>query len=282
MAEPSRSVLITGCSSGIGHELALRMQRRDWIVYATARRLAAIEDLAHAGCEVLALDVTSEDSMVEALGTLAGRGIILDALVNNAGYGLYGPVEQLGLKDARAQFETNVFGLVRMTQLVLPIMRQAHRGRIVNISSVGGRTVFPGSAFYHASKFALEALSDALRFEVHPFGIDVVLIEPGPVRTLWGEKAATSLALSVSEDGADPYDHYKAQVLAMLVGTSTGFASRFSSSPAHVAAVVERALTRRRPRSRYLIGLPAHLGVALELMVPDRLRDAVFRKVLRL
>jgi short-subunit dehydrogenase len=252
------------------------------MVYATARNLDAIEDLADAGCEVLALDVLSEHSMRAALHTLAERRVVLDALVNNAGYGLYGPIEQQQMTDIRVQFETNVFGVVRMTQLVLPMMRTAGRGRILNISSVAGRTVFPGGGFYHASKFALEALSDALRIEVRSFGIDIVLIEPGPVRTPWGDKAKGSIALGDSGGNLDPYLLYKSRIFQMLSTTSNGIASRFSSSPQHIAAVIERALRRRHPRPRYLIGLPAHAGVLLHLVLPDRLQDAFLAKVFRL
>ena len=180
------SVLITGCSSGIGQAAALALHEAGRTVVATARNPATLSGLASRGLRTLALDVTDEASMRAAVDA-AGP---IDVLVNNAGYGLYGTVEQLPMAEIRRQFETNFFGLVRLTQLVLPGMRAAGGGRILNVSSMGGRATLPGGAFYHASKYAVEALSDALRMEVARFGIHVVLIEPGPVRTPWNDVAA--------------------------------------------------------------------------------------------
>ena len=186
------SVLITGCSSGIGQAAALALHEAGRTVVATARNPDTLSGLAGRGLRTLALDVTDESSMRAAVDA-AGP---IDVLVNNAGYGLYGTVEQLPMAEIRRQFETNFFGLVRLTQLVLPGMRAAGSGRILNVSSMGGRATLPGGAFYHASKYAVEALSDALRMEVAQFGIDVVLIEPGPVRTPWNDVAAGSVAAS--------------------------------------------------------------------------------------
>ena len=184
------SVLITGCSSGIGQAAALALHEAGRTVVATARNPDTLSGLAARGLRTLALDVTDESSMRAAVDA-AGP---IDVLVNNAGYGLYGTVEQLPMAEIRRQFETNFFGLVRLTQLVLPGMRAAGGGRILNVSSMGGRATLPGGAFYHASKYAVEALSDALRMEVARFGIHVVLIEPGPVRTPWNDVAAGSVA----------------------------------------------------------------------------------------
>src|SRR5947207_4434609 len=183
------NVLITGCSSGIGRATARHLAARNWTVYATARRVEAIQDLAADGCRLLALDVTDDQSMVAAVAAVDKEHGAVDALVNNAGYGEYGPVEEVPLDAARKEFETNVFGLARMAQLVLPGMRRQRRGRIVNVGSMGGRFTFPGGGWYHASKYAVEALSDALRFEVRPFGVAVVLIEPGTIRTRFAETA---------------------------------------------------------------------------------------------
>ena len=188
------SVLITGCSSGIGQAAALALHEAGRTVVATARNPDTLSGLAGRGLRTLALDVTDESSMRAAVDA-AGP---IDVLVNNAGYGLYGTVEQLPMAEIRRQFETNFFGLVRLTQLVLPGMRAAGGGRILNVSSMGGRATLPGGAFYHASKYAVEALSDALRMEVAQFGIDVVLIEPGPVRTPWNDVAAGSVAASAA------------------------------------------------------------------------------------
>ena len=166
----ARSVLITGCSTGIGRATALRLVAGGWTVYATARKPETLSELATAGCRIMALDVTDEASM-EAAVTAVERP--LGALVNNAGYSLSGALETLPMEEVRRQFETNVFGLLRLTQLVLPQMREARNGRIVNLSSMGGRLTFPGGGAYHATKWAVEALSDVLRVEVAPFGIDL-------------------------------------------------------------------------------------------------------------
>ena len=187
-------VLITGCSSGIGRAAAISLHAAGLTVYATARQVDSLAGLARQGIRTLALDVTDEASMTAALAAIEDAAGPVGVLVNNAGYGLYGPVEQLPMDEIRRQFETNFFGLVRLTQLVLPGMRRRGRGRILNVSSMGGRITLPGGAFYHASKYALEGLSDALRMEVAQFGIDVVLIEPGPVKTPWNDVAAASLS----------------------------------------------------------------------------------------
>ncbi len=227
-------VLITGCSSGIGRAAAISLHAAGLTVYATARQVDALAGLARQGIHTLALDVTDEASTMEAVTAVEEAAGPVGVLVNNAGYGLYGPVEQLPMDEIRRQFETNFFGLVRLTQLVLPGMRRRGRGRILNVSSMGGRITLPGGAFYHASKYAVEALSDALRMEVAQFGIDVVLIEPGPVKTPWNDVAAASLSTATptgagggpgdgspgdSDSGpggsaadGDPYATYKAAV----------------------------------------------------------------------
>ena len=187
------TVLITGCSSGIGRAAAVSLHHAGLRVCATARRLDTLADLASRGIATMALDVTDEASMTAAVAAVEADAGAVGTLINNAGYGLYGPVEQVPMAEIRRQFETNFFGLVRLTQLVLPGMREHRGGRILNVSSMGGRATLPGGAFYHASKYAVEAFSDALRMEVAQFGIDVVLIEPGPVKTPWNDTAAGSL-----------------------------------------------------------------------------------------
>ena len=183
MPDVSKAVLITGCSTGIGRATAERLVRGGHTVYATARRLEAIEDLEAAGARTLALDVNSEESMQAAVAAVEEAEGAVGALVNNAGYSQSGAVEGIPLDSLRSQFETNVFGLVRMCQLVLPAMRRQGHGRIVNVSSMGGKLTFPGGGAYHATKHAVEALSDALRFEVAGFGVAVSIIEPGLIKT---------------------------------------------------------------------------------------------------
>ena len=187
------SVLVTGCSSGIGAAIAMRLARAGWPVYATARRPDMLDTLREAGARTLALDVTNEDSMRSAVAVVERDHGSVGALVNNAGFGQSGALEEVPLDALRRQFDTNVFGLLRLTQLVLPGMRRARQGRIVNIGSMGGRLTFPGGGAYHATKHALVALNDALRFEVRGFGIDVVLIEPGLIRTGFADVALASL-----------------------------------------------------------------------------------------
>src|SRR3954451_1604237 len=193
MTEPSKAVLITGCSTGIGRATAELLAGKGWTVYATARRPESIADLADKGCKTLALDVTDETSMEAAVKAVEDAEGAVGALVNNAGYSQSGAVETVPMDEIRRQFETNVFGLVRMCQLVLPAMRKQRWGRIVNLSSMGGRLVFPGGGFYHATKYAVEAISDALRFEVKGFGVGVAIIEPGLIVTEFGSAAKGSL-----------------------------------------------------------------------------------------
>src|SRR3954453_14537328 len=193
MANASKAVLITGCSSGIGRATAEHLAEKGWTVYATARRPESIADLEAKGCRTLALDVTDEASMAAAVGAVEEAEGTVGVLVNNAGYSQSGAVEDVPMDVVRRQFETNVFGLVRMCQLVLPGMRRQRWGRIVNVSSMGGKLVFPGGGFYHGTKFAVEAISDALRFEVRGFGVDVVIIEPGLIKTEFGNVAAGSV-----------------------------------------------------------------------------------------
>jgi len=292
-------VLITGCSSGIGRAAAIRLHEAGLRVYATARRPATLADLASRGIHTLALDVTDEPSMTRAVAAVEADAGAVSVLINNAGYGLYGPVEQQPMAEIRRQFETNFFGLVRLTQLVLPGMRLRRRGRILNVSSMGGRVTLPGGAFYHASKYAVEALSDALRMEVVQFGIDVVLIEPGPVKTPWNEVAAASLSTAApgppdaglagpggsdadSAVARDPYAAYKAAVGASFATAQTGLLARLGSTAEDIAKVITHAVTTPRPRTRYLINPVAKSVVAMNRLLPGRAYDAVLRLQYRL
>jgi NAD(P)-dependent dehydrogenase (short-subunit alcohol dehydrogenase family) len=265
-------VLVTGCSSGIGRATALRLAGGPRPVYATARRLADLRDLERAGCRTLALDVTEEDSLraaVDRVESACGGG--LGALVNNAGYGEYGPVEEVTLDAVRRQFETNVFGLLHLTQLVLPGMRARRAGRIVNVSSMAGRMTLPGGGVYHASKYAVEALTDALRFELRGFGIAVSLVEPGPVHTQFVEEA-TSVT-----DSPGPYAAFRAGVARRNAAAYAGPAARFASSADDVARVIVKAIESSRPRARYLVGPTSRTLVRSRAFLPTAVWDAVLR-----
>jgi NAD(P)-dependent dehydrogenase (short-subunit alcohol dehydrogenase family) len=271
---PSHAVLITGCSSGIGAATALRLQREGWPVYATARRVDALTRLAAAGCRTLALDVTVEDSMRAAVETIEGAHGAVGVLVNNAGYSQSGAVESIPLAEARRQFETNVFGALRLSQLVLPGMRAQGWGKIVNVSSMGGRLTFPGGGLYHATKYALEALSDALRFEVRGFGVDVIIIEPGLIVTRFGETASAS----VSQAGADgPYLAFNRAVAQRTRSAYRGPIARLGGPPEAVADTIAAALTAERPRARYSVTASARLILGLRRLLPDGLWDRAMR-----
>jgi NADP-dependent 3-hydroxy acid dehydrogenase YdfG len=263
-------VLITGCSTGIGRATAERLAGSGMTVYATARKLDSIADLQQAGCKTLALDVTDEVSMRAAVAAVEEAHGAVGALVNNAGYSQSGAVETIPMDELRRQFETNVFGLVRMCQLVLPGMRKAGTGRIVNISSMGGRVVFPGGGAYHGTKFAVEAISDALRFEVKNFGVHVSIVEPGLIKTQFGETAHGS----VPQQGDGPYAEFNAAVAKTTAEAYEGPMAKLGAGPEAVAKVVEKAITARRPRTRYPVTASARLVLANHALLPDRGWDA--------
>ncbi len=279
MNEDPGAVLITGCSSGIGRETARRLAGKGWTVYATARRPEQIADLERDGCRTLALDVTEEASMRAAVAAVEAEHGAVGALVNNAGYSQSGALETLPMERLRAQFETNVFGLVRMCQLVLPAMRAAGRGTIVNLSSMGGKLTFPGGGAYHASKHAVEALSDALRWEVRGFGVRVVIVEPGLITTRFGETAAGSIsdAAAPEPEGDDPYAAFNAAVGSATVGAYEGPLAKLGGGPDAVAKVIERAIASGNPRPRYKVTASARLALAQRALLPDRAWDSVLR-----
>jgi len=264
--------LITGCSSGIGRATAQSLIQGGYQVYATARRPETLKDLHEAGAQTLALDVTDEDSMMAAVKSVEQEHGQVGTLINNAGYGAYGPVEEVSIADARREFETNVFGLGRMCQLVLPGMRQAGRGRIVNIGSMGGRVTFPAGGWYHASKYAVEALSDALRMEVAGFGIQIVLVEPGAIRTEFGSVASGGLTSS-GTDG--PYASLRS---AADTVTEQTYRSRMAVGPDAVARTVKRAMESAHPHARYLVTPGARVLVQTKRFGGDRVWDAVVRR----
>jgi len=272
MADVAHAVLITGCSTGIGRATAERLARSGRTVYATARRADSIADLERAGCRTLALDVTDEQSMRDAVAAVEQAEGAVGALVNNAGYSQSGAVEDVPMEQVRRQFETNVFGLVRMCQLVLPGMRRQRHGRIVNLSSMGGRLTFPGGGMYHGTKYAVEAISDALRFEVRGFGIGVSIIEPGLIKTEFGRTAVGSIG---SDDG--PYADFNQAVAEKTENAYEGPMARMGASPDAVARAVERAITSRRPRPRYVVTAGARALIATHGVLPDRAWDAMMR-----
>lgn len=274
MDRSSQAVLITGCSSGIGEATALRLLRSGRPVYATARRPEALRDLQEAGAETLRLDVTDEDSMAAAVKAVEDAHGAVWALVNNAGYSLQGAVETVPVDEVRKQFETNLFGLIGLTQMVLPGMRKAGCGRIVNMSSMGGRITLPGGAHYHGSKHALEAFSDVLRYEVRPFGIDVVVIQPGIILTDFADNIS-------SPEGVDegPYGSFNKGVARITNSAYKGIISNFGGPPDHVAKVVEKSLDAAKPRTRYAVTAGARFALVGKRLLPDRWWDSVMRRI---
>ena len=273
---PSKAVLITGCSSGIGHATAQRLNADGWNVYASARRTEAIADLAAAGCKTLALDVSDEQSMSAAVTRVTGAEGAVGVLINNAGYSQSGAVESVAPEALRKQFETNVFGLVRMCQLALPAMRGQGWGKIVNIGSMGGRLVFPGGGVYHATKYAVEALSDALRFEVRGFGVDVILIEPGLITTRFGEVASGSVDEGAADDDG-PYRDFNRHVARVTSEAYEGPMAKLGGPPEKVAATIADALNSHRPKARYQVTPSAHLLIGQRRITPDRVWDLMMR-----
>lgn len=276
MPDTSKAVLITGCSSGIGRATAERLAGAGWTVYATARRPESIADLEAKGCKLLACDVTDEASMAAAVGAVEEAEGAVGVLVNNAGYSQSGAVESVPLDKARAQFETNVFGLIRMCQLALPGMRRQGWGKIVNVSSMGGRLVFPGGGLYHGTKYAVEAISDALRFEVKGFGVDVVLIEPGLITTSFADAAVGSMGDDGEDDDA-AYGKFNRAVATETAGAYEGPLARLGGPPETVAATIEKAITKRKPRTRYLVTPSARLALTQRKLVSDRMWDRLMK-----
>lgn len=269
----TKVALVTGASSGIGRATALALHKEGFITYATARQLPSITALQDHGLHTLALDVTDEESMMQAVQTIEASHGAVDVLVNNAGYGEMGPIEEISMQRWRRQFETNVFGLVRMAQLVLPGMRRKGWGRIINISSMGGEFTTPLGGAYHATKYAVESVSDALRFEVNPFGVDVVIIQPGVVATPLAEATLASIQTT-------PDSPYRAQVegLRRMSEANIGQASNGVLTPEQVATVIVQAAQTQRPETRYKLGATAEQMISTRRMLSDREWDAMFRQ----
>jgi NAD(P)-dependent dehydrogenase (short-subunit alcohol dehydrogenase family) len=274
MSEPSRAVLITGCSSGIGQATALRLVKAGWTVYATARRPETLSTLADAGCKTLVLDVVDDESRQTAVNTVVDAEGAVGVLINNAGYSQSGAVESIPDDRVRAQFETNVFGPLALCRLVLPGMREQGWGKIVQLSSMGGKLTFPGGGLYHATKHALEALSDAMRFEVKGFGIAVILIEPGLITTGFGTTIVRGLDAASAADG--PYDEFNRAVgVASTEAYEKGLLSKLAGPPETVAEKIEDALNAKKPRARYTVTPSARALLTLHAVLPDRGWDAM-------
>ncbi|HEV3356144.1 MAG TPA: oxidoreductase [Pseudonocardiaceae bacterium] len=268
MSTSNKVALVTGASSGIGEAGARKLNELGYTVYGAARRVERMKGLADAGVHVLAMDVTDAESMTEGVKRIIDENGRIDVLVNNAGYGSYGAVEDVPLDEARAQFEVNVFGAAQLIQLVTPHMRAQGSGRIINITSMGGKIYTPFGGWYHGTKFALEALSDSLRNELRPFGVDVVVIEPGGIRTEWGGIAADNLR-QTSGEGA--YAKPVARMATMMGRDGLG------SDPKVIANAIARAATARRPRTRYAVGMGAKPAIFLRWLLPDRAFDGLIR-----
>ena len=262
-------ILVTGASSGIGFETAKELARLGHTVFAGARRVALMEPLREFGVTPVELDVTSEESIAECLEAVGP----VDVLVNNAGYGYFGPIECVSLEEARRQLDVNLFGLAALTKAVLPGMRSRGFGRVVNIGSVAGKAAMSFGGWYNISKFAVEAFSDALRIEMKPFGVSVVLIEPGTIKTAWGDIAADHLAECVAGTA------YEEDGLRQAGVMHKGYSLKVLSAPSVVTRAIVRAVTARRPRTRYRPGLGASSIVFWHAVLPSRWWDALVRQL---
>lgn len=267
-----KTALVTGASSGIGRSTVQKLLAAGATVYAAARRVEKMAGLQQQGAHLLKMDVTSEESMVNGVNAILSKEGTVDILINNAGYGSYGAIEDVPIDEARRQFEVNIFGLARLTQLVLPGMRKNRYGKIVNISSMGGKIYTSFGGWYHATKHALEGWSDSLRLEVAPFGIDVVIIEPGGIKTEWGLIAAENLK-KTSGSGA-----YAAAANKAADGMAEMYASNRLSDPEVIAKIILKAVTARKPRTRYAAGFGAKPILFLRWLLPDRWFDGIIRR----
>ena len=259
--------LVTGASSGIGKDTALELSNSGFIVYAAARRVNLMQDLAEKGIQPIALDVTDEESILQCVSKITEEQGRIDILVNAAGYGCFGAIEDVPLDEARRQFEVNLFGLARLIQLVVPEMRKNRYGKIVNISSMAGKVWMPFGGWYHATKFALEGFSDSLRLELKPMGIDVIIIEPGGIKTDWGIIAADNLK-NVSANGA-----YAKTAGIVSDSMAKLYSSAHLSSPKLIAQVIRKAVTARKPKTRYLVGFIAKPLVFAKAIIGDTAYD---------
>ncbi len=267
-----RVAIVTGASSGIGKETVLRFLKEGYEVHAGARRLDAMRNLEQQGAYLHALDLTKGESIDAFIAEVVAQSQRIDVLVNNAGYGLYGSVEEIPLDAARDQIEVNLFGLAHMIQATLPIMRKQRSGRIINISSIGGKIWSLLGSWYHASKFAVEGFSDSLRNEVRPFGIDVIVIEPGAIKTEWTTIAVENVK---KMSGNGPYRELAEATAHLFISQeATGV------SPQVIADVIWHAASTRHPKARYAAPFPAKVILGLRRILNDRLFDRLLGRVM--
>lgn len=277
MTEKSKqTVLVTGASSGMGMDFARALAADGYRVYAAARRLQKMEDLKAAGVIPLKMDITKEEDIAAVVDTIKQDAGGVDILINNAGFGLYGAVEDTNIEDARYQFEVNLFGLARLTQLVLPYMRERRAGTIINITSIGGKVYAPLGAWYHATKHALEGWSDCLRLETAQFGINVVIIEPGAIKTEFGDLMARALT---ERSGDTPYRDLTASLM-------NAYDREFDnggggSNPKVITDLVMKSVRARKPKTRYAAGKYAAPMLFLRRWLSDRAFDRVVMSVIR-
>ncbi len=261
-------VLITGASAGIGKSTARFLAQNGFVVYGAARRIDKMKELEAEGISIIPMDVTSDDSMQKGVDRIIAKEGRIDILINNAGFGSYGAVEDVSMQDAKYQLEVNVFGAARLIQLVLPYMRQQHYGKIINISSIGGKMATPFGGWYHASKFAIEGLSDSLRNEVRQFGVDVIVIEPGGIASEWAGIAFDSMR-KVSGNTA-----YKSMVEKMSKRLD-GMTEGKNPDPILIARLILKAITTARPKARYSDGYMAKPFLFFRWFLTDRLLDRI-------
>jgi short-subunit dehydrogenase len=260
-------ILITGASSGMGKVFARDLAKEGHIVYGAARRVDMLNELNKVGVKTIALDVTDDQSMQNCVNEILQKEGRIDVLVNNAGYGSYGTVEDVSMEEAKRQFDVNVFGLARMTQLVLPGMRKQKSGRVINISSVGGKIATPFGAWYHASKFAVEGMSDSLRTEVAPFGIDVVVIEPGGVKSEWADVAYQNLIKTTENTAYSDMANKFKQAFSKTVAKN--------AEPEVISKLVSKAINSSRPKTRYVGGYMAKTVLFFRNWTSDRTMDKI-------
>ena len=265
----AKTAIVTGASSGIGEETVKSLLAANYVVYAGARRIDRMRPLTAAGARLLSLDVTDDASMTTAVDTILRETGQIDVLINNAGYGSYGALEDVPLDEGRRQFDVNIFGLARLTQLVLPTMRAQHSGRIVNISSIGGKLGEPFGSWYHATKFAVEGLSDSLRMELRHFGIDVIVIQPGAIISEWNRISRDGL---MKYSGKGGYSESARAYVKFMESTDKG---RLPSPPSVVAKTIVKAVQARKPKTRYAIGGGAKPVLLLRRVLSDRAFDAI-------
>jgi short-subunit dehydrogenase len=265
-------VLVTGASSGMGKETVKLLLREGYIVYGAARRIDKMKDIEALGAKILSMDLADETSMVSGVQEIMQAEGRIDVLVNNAGFGSYGAVEDVAIIDARYQLEVNVFGLARLTQLVLPHMRKQRSGRIINVTSIGGRMATPLGGWYHASKYAVEGLSDSLRNEVKQFGIDVILIEPGGIKTEWTDIAMTHLQ---EVSGNTAYKNLAASAVKMSTLADKG------AEPIVIAELIKKAIEVKRPKARYVKGYMAKPIMFMKRWLSDGMFDRIIRSQLK-